>query len=275
MITQNTPEWLEMRKSKIGASDAPIIMKKSPFKTPYQLWQEKLGLVEQDAPNRAMQLGHVNEPKARSILQDKLEIPLIPIVKIHNQRSWMMASIDAMSFDERVMAEIKCPGEKDHNIALAGNIPDKYFPQLQHQMEVCELDSMYYFSFREESTALIKVERDDKYIKSLLQQEEQFWAWMNDFEAPELIDGDFVQCTDDNWMRLVARLQEVKKFQEEEKVIRQELILLANGKNSMGGGIKVSKHMRKGVVDYSAIPQLHDIDLEQYRKKSTEYWRIA
>jgi predicted phage-related endonuclease len=43
-MQQQTPEWLEFRKNKIGASDAPIIMETSPWKTPYQLWLEKLSL---------------------------------------------------------------------------------------------------------------------------------------------------------------------------------------------------------------------------------------
>ncbi len=45
-LIQHSNEWLELRKNKIGASDAPIIMKVSPWKTPYRLWEEKLGLTE-------------------------------------------------------------------------------------------------------------------------------------------------------------------------------------------------------------------------------------
>ena len=40
-LTQNTPEWLEFRRKKIGASDAPIILEVSTWKTPYQLWLVK------------------------------------------------------------------------------------------------------------------------------------------------------------------------------------------------------------------------------------------
>lgn len=42
-LLQNTQEWEKFRLQKIGASDAPIIMGVSPWKTPFQLWLEKQG----------------------------------------------------------------------------------------------------------------------------------------------------------------------------------------------------------------------------------------
>lgn len=44
-LLQNTQEWEKFRLQKIGASDAPIIMGVSPWKTPFQLWLEKTGQI--------------------------------------------------------------------------------------------------------------------------------------------------------------------------------------------------------------------------------------
>ena len=41
-LVQQSEEWLEFRRSRIGASDAPIIMGVSPWKTHYKLWVEKI-----------------------------------------------------------------------------------------------------------------------------------------------------------------------------------------------------------------------------------------
>ena len=274
-IEQNTPEWLEMRKGKVGASDAPVIMKVSPYKTPYQLWQEKLGLKRQDAETFAQAEGKRKEPIAKALLEERLGMPLIPKVKPHNQRSWMMASLDAMSFDESIVAEIKCPGKDDHRSALSGHVPEKYFPQLQHQLEVCQVEAIYYFSYFEEASVLLKVYRDEKYIKDLLNEEEKFYDAMQNFEAPELLDRDYVERTDPRWAYLANRLQEIKLLQKEEEEIRKELISLTEGKNSMGCGIKLSKYLRKGSVDYNKVPELQGVDLESYRKKPMEYWRVS
>ncbi len=236
-MEQNTPEWIEMRKNKLGASDAPVVMKVSPYKTPYQLWQEKLSLVKPQEETYPQAEGKRKEPIAKAALEDKLGMPLFPSVKLHNQRSWMMASIDAMSFDQRTIAEIKCPGKVDHESALSGQVPEKYFPQLQHQMEVCEVEQNYYFSFDGNQGVLLKVQRDDKYIKQLLIEEEKFWECMNTFEPPELIDRDYVTREDERWNRLANRLKDLRELQSEEEQIKAELISLAAGQNSLGRGI--------------------------------------
>ena len=273
-LKQNTLEWLEFRKNHVGASDAPVIMKTSPWKTPFQLWKEKLSLAEPQT-NYAMQQGHENEPIAKAVLEEKLGMPLQSKIKLHNQRSWMMASMDAVSFDERTVAEIKCPGKNDHAIALSGRVPEKYVAQLQHQIEVCNVEMVYYFSFYAGDGVLLKLYRDDKYIKTLLNEEEKFWECINTFESPELTERDFVYHGDARWQHLADRLKEIKKLITEEDAIKKELIELANGQNAMGAGIKVAKCMRKGAVDYNAIQELRDIDLNAYRKKPVEYWRIS
>lgn len=278
MIEQNTPEWEEMRKGKIGASDSPIIMGVSPYKTPFSLWQEKLSL---SAPKRKLahlESGHDMEPKARSVLEQELGMPLFPSVKLHNQRSWMMASIDAMSFDERTIAEIKCPGGDDHSYALDGKVPEKYFPQLQHQMEVCELEYAYYFSFDGEKGVVIKVFRDEKYIKGMLKEEEKFFECMKNFEAPPLTNRDYQLQSDPKWIHLAMRWTQIasakEQIEREEQEIKDQLISICDGQSSMGSGIKVARCARKGAVEYAKIPELKGINLDAYRKKPTEYWRI-
>jgi len=274
-IEQNTPQWLEFRKNKIGASDANIIMKVSPFKTPYQLWQEKLDLVPSPEETFTQTEGKRKEPIAKAVLESKLDMPPFSKVKLHSQRSWMMASLDAMSFDECVIAEIKCPGKDDHLIALSGQVPEKYYPQLQHQIEVCGVDTAYYFSFREGEEVLLHVRRDEKYIKELLKQEEKFMECLQNFEAPELTERDFVERQDPKWIQLTNRLKEIRILQEEEEEIKKQLISLSEGKNSMGNGIRLTKCLRKGTVDYTKIPEIQGVDLEKYRKKAVSFWRIA
>ena len=275
VMEQGTPEWLDFRKSRVGSSDAPIVMKQSPWKTPYQLWQEKLGLVESDSPNYAMERGTAMEPIARAALEEELGMPLKPITKLSIERSWMMASLDAFNEESGVVGEIKCPGNDDHEIAMSGQVPEKYYAQLQHQLVVCGVECMYYFSFIGTRNALLKVYRDDKYISKLLEEEEKFFECMSSFEAPELISRDYVCRTDAKWSKLAERLLVIKELQKEEEEIKKELIKLAEGKNSMGGGVKLSKCLRKGAVDYKKIPQLEGMDLEPFRKKSSEFWRIS
>ena len=161
-LIQGSKEWLDMRKNYIGGSDAPVIMNVSPYATPYQRWEQKLDLVTVKESNWAMQRGHNLEDPARLQLEKMTGLFFLPQVKFHAKLPWMMASLDCIDPEGKTMAEIKCPNKDDHAIALSGQVPDHYYPQLQHQLEVCELEMGYYFSFDGTAGVLVKVYRDDK-----------------------------------------------------------------------------------------------------------------
>ncbi len=144
-LIPNTPEWEQMRKEKIGASDAPVLMGISPYDTPYSLWQKKLDLIPQTTMTRPMERGYTLEPLAREQVEQQIGQSLRPRVKFHDSIPWMMATLDGLSEDEKTLVEIKCPGATDHQTALSGHIPEKYFPQVQHQLEVCQIEKGYYF----------------------------------------------------------------------------------------------------------------------------------
>jgi putative phage-type endonuclease len=278
MIQQNTPAWEEMRKSKVGASDAPVIMGVSPYTTPYQLWEQKLGLKTNEC-NYAMKRGHDLEPKALAAFEEATGYLVQPEVKFHKTHHWMMASLDAVDLSGKVIAEIKCPGKEDHEMALAGRMPHKYFPQLQHQMEVCELEMAYYFSFDGQKGVAIKVYRDDKYIKNIVEQEKIFYECVVNLEPPQMTDRDYYEVICPKREVLTSELKKIREtligLEKQEKEIEQALIMTSANQNSIGGGIKITKCLRKGNVDYSRIPQLQDVDLESYRKKHSEYWRLT
>lgn len=278
-LEQNTPEWEEMRKGKIGASDAPIILGVSPYKTPFQLWEEKLGLTKKPACSAVMQRGHDLEPLARKKLEEMTGQLFVPVVKFHASIEWMMCSPDSMAFDESIIAEIKCPGKDDHEAAKAGIVPEKYIPQLQHQMEVCEMEEAIYFSFDGTEGVIVKILRDDKFIKKMIEEERRFYECLQSFEAPKLTHKDYVYVDDPARIQLaskwIALNQSIKGLQEEEKKLRDALISTCPTHSSIGGGVRISKIVRKGNVEYTRIPELKNVNLDIYRKDPIESWRIT
>lgn len=279
MIVQNTPEWLELRKRHIGASDAPIILGVSPWKTAYQLWEEKQGLREPPQTNEAMRRGHELEPIARQAYNDYTGLFAEPEVVFHREYKWMMASLDGISIDRSIIVEIKCPGYKDHEIASKGNVPEKYYPQLQHQLAVIGLNKLHYFSYRDGDFCLIEVMRDDDYIKDMIAKEKEFWQKVQNFEPPELSNKDFIVRDDNEWIEHAQLWKiandEMKILKEKEKTLRENLISLANDQSCRGSGIKVQRIVRKGTVDYKSIPEIQGIDLDQHRKDPTQFWKVS
>lgn len=277
-LIQQSEEWLTFRRNKIGSSDAPIIMERSPWRTPYQLWLEKLSPTMQHTTN-AMKRGLDLEEAARDKFEQMTGLTVFPQVVQHPTIEFMIASLDGMTIEGNAIVEIKCPGREDQVNALRGKIPEKYYPQLQHQMEVCELDKAYYFSYDGEDGVILEISRDDKYIKRMIQKEEEFWNCLQDFTPPQMTDKDFQYKSDDIWkaaaQEWVSVHKQLKACETRERELRDLLISMSQKQNSCGGGVKVSRFFRKGNIDYSQIPELLDLNLEQYRKDPTEYWKIG
>jgi putative phage-type endonuclease len=145
----------------------------SPFKTYEDLMNEKNHGFEQHV-NQYMQRGIDLEPIALKAFESETGLLMFPCVGEH-ENGWMAASFDGMTLEEDVILEIKCAGKKDHQLALDGIIPTKYVPQLQHQLYVCGLSVVFYYSFDGQTGKIIEVKRDDAYIEIMIEKEKQFW----------------------------------------------------------------------------------------------------
>ncbi len=276
---QNTEEWLEMRKGKIGASDAGVIMEVSPWSTPYALWEEKVGIRPSKPSTRNMERGNALEESAREAFMAMTNIVVFDQVVFHPQYEWMMASLDGIDIEGKHIVEIKCPGPEDHGLAVNGFVPKKYYPQLQHQMEVTGLDNAYYFSYDGKQGVIVNVERDQEYIDQLIKKEAEFYECMQSLEPPKLTERDYVERTDElwvntaeAWLKIQNELEDLKALEED---LRETLVHLSGKTNSTGCGIKISRVLRKGNIDYKRIPELQGVDVELYRKPTTECWRIS
>ena len=180
-LEQGTAEWLELRKTKITATDSAVIMGISPWKTKQQLYHEKLSDDPPSPPNAYMQRGIDLEPVARELFIIKTGHKMVPKVVI---KDWAMASLDGINLWDEIL-EIKCAGQKDHAIAMSGKIPKHYYPQLQHQMYVCNSEKAFYFSFDGIDGAIVEVQRNDEYIERMIDEELKFYYCLMNKLPPE------------------------------------------------------------------------------------------
>lgn len=173
---QGSAMWLNWRKSKIGASEASVFFNLSPWQSIGSLWEEKLGLKAPELENAAMSRGKALEEEARLCFEDMTGLTMFPKVVQHPIYSHLIASLDGMDMEGENIVEIKCPGPKDHGLALKGEIPEKYVPQLQHIMAVTGHEKAFYFSYRDGKGIVLKLQRDQKYIDELMSREARFYA---------------------------------------------------------------------------------------------------
>lgn len=287
-MQQGTQEWLEFRRKGIGASDAPIIMGTGYGNdTKFKLYDRKIKGYE-PAETYPMKHGKMLEPYAREAFIQLKGIPVKPTIEISNERPWQFASLDGYDEATNVAVELKCTlNHETHCKVDSGVIPDVYEAQLQHQMCVKALEWMYLVSYYQPKKemqplfAALKVYRNDSYIKNMLKEEEKFMECLMTKTPPELSQKDLVEMHDEQISNLLSeyeKLSHMQKYCEEQKDMLKENIIKMIDPEVPGirvGSFTVKKETREGTVDYKKIPELVGVNLDKYRKRGSEYWRIS
>lgn len=284
-LAQGSDLWKKARLSAIGGSEIATIMGLNPYETAYQLWQIKTGLKE--APdlsnNYNIIRGHKLEPKARELTEDKLNRKFEPCTFQSEEYSFIRYSSDGYDQEHNELIEIKCPGPKNHQIICDTNAPlDYYVPQCQWALMITDAKCIHFVSYNQEFPEpihIVTVYPDIDYQKNMLDIAIDFWHKVENKIQPELSDADYEDISSTNFASLVKEYQDAKNLvkiaDKHIKEIEEKIKLAAKGKNVIGNGLKVSQVTRKGNVDYSKIPALQDLDLEPYRKDSSQYQLIS
>lgn len=272
-MQQNSDAWTTWRGKGLGSSDAPVIMGVSPWKTPYQLWEEKTGLVKGFQGNFATQRGHEMEPKARAAFELEIGEEFPPVVAEHTNYPYIRASLDGFNSELNAVLEIKCPGKEDHALAMSGKVPEKYWPQLQHQLLVTGASKVYYYSYDGEKGATVEVLPDLPYITTLLQAETAFWDLVQNKIAPEMTDKDAETITDAELVMLAEHYasydEQIKKLEIKMKELKDKIVEKCTHAKTKVGKLTITRSTRSGSIDYAKIPELKGVDTEQYRKEPT------
>jgi hypothetical protein len=198
----------------------------------------------------------------------------------------LKASFDGLSFDGLSIVEIKCPHEKVHELAKAGEIVDYYKPQVCHQGIVAWGDPatwpdegvIYFESFMPETgegfIVTVPAKELAGFAAELLQHEKVFLESLRTGVAP---------CGDD-YMTLARRYQaieqRIKDADEIKEALRDAIIAMAIKRKVEtidGGGVTVSKKTKTGSIDYAKLCAHYNVtpeEQETYRKPSSTFWQI-
>ena len=139
-----TNEQRANRKKGVGASDSPIIMGFSSYKTPYMLYLEKLGLVSDDEETEIQYWGHQLE----AVICDhfakinNLHIS-VPDTYYHPNKEYMFANLDGFIEEQNAVVEIKNSSafmRQEWGESGTDAIPMQYLIQVAHQCIVTNAD---------------------------------------------------------------------------------------------------------------------------------------
>jgi putative phage-type endonuclease len=286
--------WLEYRRGGIGSSDAPAIMGVSPWRTPFDIWVEKVHGYGQQDENWAMKMGKEKEDIGRCWFEKYMDVDLFPDdYVVHKEVPWIRASLDGIDLDRKILVEIKWPDQETHELAKKKIVPPIYYPQCQHQMLAEGLDTMFYLSCHKDDRAVVEVLRDYEYISSMYATLKLFWDLVVRKVPPALTDRDHKSYDDDmNWNKLTSEYVQAKALADisisHMEEYKKKMIDYAQNRNAKGYGVKLTKSICKGAIDYQkalsdyneilkeAFPDivLPPLDLEPYRKSPFTKWSV-
>lgn len=274
-LVQGSDEWHAWRKGKIGGSHIASIMGLNPFETPLQIYYRIMDDI-QVPENEAMREGKRLEIIARDRYNLEFSYDFHPACLESVENPWMITSLDGYSNGKAI--EIKC-GDKAHRIAQFGEVPPYYYPQLQWIMYMMNLDSMVYVSFYNDELIDIPVRRDNLFIEKMIECVKEFYIRMQEFDPPPAMGRDYrivddkeaIECAFE-YQKLCSEIDNLEKIKE---MKRLELLEKSQQVNSKIGPLTVTRVVSKGLVQWKDLAKAHHINVEPFRAKSRESWRIA
>ena len=255
-----------------------MILGISSFKTPFQLYQEKIGERPETVETFIMRRGKELEAPARELYEMETGFSVFPTCLAHPVLPWLKASLDGITPDQERIVEIKCLGKTAHEAAFDGIVPAEYEWQCQHQLLVSGAKVCDYYSFYDSQGIRVEIEPNlDAFFRIELEAA-VFRSRILHKIPPPLSRRDCKVINDEAYQALVARYRELaaeeKRLGAEIKHLKQKLAEADKHPLIEIDGLRIQKIVRKGAVDYSKIPALANIDVEKYRKPQTEYVKL-
>ena len=283
--------WLEERRKGIGGSDVAAIMGLSPWKTAYQIYQDKRGEVKDWEGSPQMDWGKRMEPAIRQWYSDQTgrSVWLPDKIMYHKEYPFMLANLDGYTADSRVV-EIKTARYlKDWGEPGTNQIPESYMCQVQHYLSVtgfnvCDVA----VSIGGAPPELYEVSADLEIQELIIEAEKEFWQRVVEGNPPPLVSyADAVQrygksgavgivlapdeaITHVNDLRAVR--EEIKSLEAKEEELKGKLIIILGDTGDalvdLTGNLLATYKISKGriTVDTKALQEKEPLIYAKYLK---------
>lgn len=185
-----TDEQREKRRDGIGASDTPIIMGYSSYKTPYQLYLEKIGQIEPDDEITEQQYwGNALEAAIiKRFAEENMVEVTFPDTVYHPDYPFIFANLDGWIESERAVVEAKNVNSfqrKEWDMSLNDGIPLVYLIQIAKQCAITDAARGYCAVLigGNEYKQFI-YERDTELERVIIQADIDFWEAVQHRQEP-------------------------------------------------------------------------------------------
>jgi len=292
-VSQRSPAWRHWREQGISASEAAVIMGRSPHKTPWRLWAEKTGLVlEQTLDNNPLvRIGIEEEAKALQRFEDKHEVLLLPLCGESERYPLMRASFDGVSASNEPV-EVKCPHETTFLEVLLNReqspVYQLHWCQVQQQLLVAEASRGFLYFYHQGQDLEFVIARDEAFVTQLIETAMDFWsAVKTGKELPKDPERDLYLpngAAEQQWQSLAANYRrnavkiagiktELKALEAQQARIEQSLVdLMGDYLAAEHSGLRVSRFWVQRGIDYKAVLNTLLPDMKESNNLYTPRW---
>lgn len=211
-LEQGSEAWHAFRKKGVGASEVASVVGaaysgRNGTKTSMNLFEEKVSTVKGDSENADIRRGRQGEAPARKLYEDLYGWSVPAVCVVHDEYDFIRASLDGLRSDDKLVVEIKCPGNTNHRKMLECQYKKdplerqtlfcKFFNyyryQVLYQLLITQADVCHFISYSEDKSfsgeqrmAVIELYPEPKEQQRLLEMVVEFWDYVEKREPPDI-----------------------------------------------------------------------------------------
>lgn len=286
-MEQRSEEWFKARHHKLTGSEVGAALGMNPWKTPEDLIRQMVrayhGAEREFKGNPATEYGKLHEPLAVMDYTAKTGNMVDECgFFAHPEHEWLGASPDGL-IDDDGLSEVKCPfGQRNKmppEFKTAEEQPH-YFAQMQTEMACTGRSWCDFYQWSKTGDSVERVTFDPEWWAQHLPAMKAFYNWyLSEIDNPAHLEPLLKEVNTLGAKSLLDEYDQISATIDDaaarKKEIMAELIALSKERNAVIHGRKLTKVDRKGSVQYAKIPELKGLDLDPYRGKSSEYWKLS
>jgi len=171
-------DWLKHRTAGLGGSDCASVLGLSPWRSPIDVWLDKMGKSKPLEDNEAMRQGRDLEEYVANRFCEATgkKVKRVNAILQHDTHDWLIGDVDRLIVGEKAGLECKTTNMMAWKSIKADGPPDYYELQCHHYMAVTGFDKWYLAVLVMGRDFLIyEIERDEELISAIITQEQKFW----------------------------------------------------------------------------------------------------
>lgn len=294
-MEQRSEAWFKARRGKLTGSNIGAALGVNPWKSPEDLMRQMVrehhGAESEFSGNVATEYGTLHEPLA---LMDYFGKTALLVEEcgffVHPEHEWLGASPDGLVGEDGLI-EVKCPfglrnKKGDDLVFKAAADQPHYYAQMQIEMACAPAedgkhrDWCDFYQWSKHGDSLERVWFDPQWFADNLPALEAFYKWyLSELDNPAHLEPKEKEINTFHAQKLIqewdALAQTIDDATARKREVLDELVKLSKDRPALIHGRKLTKVERKGNVQYAKVPELKGVDLEPYRGKGSEYWRLS